>query len=117
MSSYPEEILMKYREECGWLSKDIKQVVLVSGKREETKYKIECLTMNYTPPNNQAGLFDDAITEASDEATAPYYGESGIRDGESPVEAAERMFKEDEQHERNTPIFTEDEINETDGEN
>jgi len=59
MSSYPEDVLMKYRKECAWGSKDIKQVVLVSGKREETKYKTECLTMNYAPPNNQAGLFDE----------------------------------------------------------
>ena len=60
LSSYPEEILMKYREECQWGSKDIKQIVFVSGKRDEAKYKIECLTMNYLPPNNQAGLFDIA---------------------------------------------------------
>ena len=58
LSSYPEEILLKYREECGWNSKDIKQIVLVSGKREETKYKTECLTFNYPVPNAQVGLFD-----------------------------------------------------------
>ena len=58
LSSYPEEILLKYRAECGWNSKDIKQIVLVSGKREETKYKTECLTFNYPVPNAQGGLFD-----------------------------------------------------------
>ena len=73
MSSYPEEILMKYREECGWQSKDIKQVVLVSGKREETKYKIECLTYNYTPPNNQAGLFDAQPDVQCDEEGEPVF--------------------------------------------
>ena len=60
LSSYPEEILMKYRDECGWGSKDLKQVVMVSGKREEVKHKIECISYNFIPPNNQVGMFDEA---------------------------------------------------------
>ena len=58
LSSYPEKALMQYREECGWNSKDIKQVVLISGKRKETKYKTECLTYNYPNPSNQISMFD-----------------------------------------------------------
>lgn len=110
MSSYLEEILMKYREECGWLSKDIKQVVLVSGKREETKYKIECLTMNYTPPNNQAGLFDEARAEEKEEFKEMVESELAPEpqeDGEPIMERAERLLEE-----KDEPIFTEEELNE-----
>ena len=66
MSSYPEPVLMQYREECsveklgeerGWRFKDIQQTVLVSGKREVPKMKTECLTFNYPLPNNQESLF------------------------------------------------------------
>lgn len=72
MSSYPEEVLMQYRQECsveklgeerGWRSKDIKQIVSVNGKREETKYKTECLTWNYPPPNGQEALFNNLFNE------------------------------------------------------
>lgn len=72
MSSYPEEVLMQYRDECsveklgeerGWRSKDIKQIVSVNGKREETKYKTECLTWNYPPPSGQESLFDGLFNE------------------------------------------------------
>lgn len=67
LSSYPEEILLKYREECGWQSRDIKQIVNVSGKREGTKFKTECITYNFTPPNNQARLFDEQAPEEEGE--------------------------------------------------
>ena len=66
LSSYPEEILLKYRAECGWQSKDIKQIVNVSGKRDGTKYKTECITYNFTPPNNQVGLFDAPMEESAE---------------------------------------------------
>jgi len=56
LSSYPEEILKEYRKKNGWNSKDIKQVLQVTGKREETKYKIECLTWNY---KQEITLFDN----------------------------------------------------------
>lgn len=98
LTSYPEPELMEYREKCGWGSKDLKQIVSVTGKREGTKYKTECITYNFTPPNNQAGLFDDA-PEAD-----------GIRDGESPMQAAERMLAEPD----NAPIFSEEELREDD---
>ena len=55
LSSYPEPDLMAYRDNCKWNYKDIKQVLQVTGKREETKYKTECLTWNY---NNEPTLFD-----------------------------------------------------------
>lgn len=57
LSSYPEPELLKYREECGWNTKDLKQIVSVKGKRKETKYKIECLTFNFVPPYYQKDLF------------------------------------------------------------
>ena len=66
MSSYPETSLMQYRDMCsvenigeekGWRSKDIQQIVSVNGKREETKYKTECLTWNYQAPTHQENLF------------------------------------------------------------
>lgn len=63
LSSYPEEILMKYRQECGWKTNDIKQTVLVSGKRKETKYKTECLTFNFEPPNSQIDMFAEVATQ------------------------------------------------------
>lgn len=71
MSSYPEKVLMQYREECsveklgeekGWRFKDIEQTVLVSGKREIPKMKTECLTYNYPTPANQASLFGDTLS-------------------------------------------------------
>lgn len=55
LSSYPSEHLFSFREKHGWASKDIKKVLQVTGKREETKYKTECLTWNY---KNQPSLFD-----------------------------------------------------------
>lgn len=56
MSSYPEEILMEYRKQENWRVKDIKKVLQVTGKREETKYKVECLTWNY---ENELTLFNN----------------------------------------------------------
>lgn len=63
LSSYPEEILMEYRQKYGWNSKDIKQIVSVNGKRETPKYKLECLTWNYEKPSRQHTIFDDAMFE------------------------------------------------------
>lgn len=47
LSSYPEEILIEYRDKFGWKSEDHQKRVAVSGKRKEPKIKIECLTWNY----------------------------------------------------------------------
>ncbi len=58
LSSYPEDVLMKYRAETGWNTKDTEHTVLVSGKREEAKMKIECLTFNYPIPNHQQNIFE-----------------------------------------------------------
>lgn len=57
MSSYPETILMEYREKFQWNFQDIIKQVGVTGKREETKYKTECLTWNYKLTENQLSLF------------------------------------------------------------
>lgn len=58
LTSYPSEVLDKYRQECGWQSQDVQKIVGVHGKREETKYKVECITLNYIPPSKQYSLFD-----------------------------------------------------------
>lgn len=58
LSSYPEPELMEYRKKCGWKSKDVPQVVSVTGKRDEPLMKLECITFNYEPPNAQIGMFD-----------------------------------------------------------
>lgn len=57
LSSYPEDILMEYRKDHRWKTKDIRQVVSVTGKRKDPKLKIECLTMNYQPPQMEMKLF------------------------------------------------------------
>lgn len=56
LSSYPENDLIQYRTELNWNFKDIKQVLQVTGKREETKYKTECLTWNYSLSDSQLSL-------------------------------------------------------------
>lgn len=76
MSSYLEPDLVKYRDMLsvekigsrGWRTKDIKQTVSVTGKREGTKKKIECLTWNYEEPSHQPTLFgeENTFTEDSD---------------------------------------------------
>lgn len=75
LTCYPSDILNKYREEMsvnvlgeekGWRWKDTKQIVSVTGKREETKYKVECMTWNYPPPNNQESLFEGLFTEGEE---------------------------------------------------
>lgn len=48
---------MAYRAKMGWNFKDIQQVLQVTGKRDETKYKTECLTWNYNLTENQLSLF------------------------------------------------------------
>lgn len=55
LSSYPEPGLMEYRKKNNWNVRDLKQIVLVNGKRKETKNKTECLTWNYEL--NQTKLF------------------------------------------------------------
>ena len=57
LSSYPEKILMDYCNKHGWIKKEITKIVSVSGKRKNTKYKIECLTYNYQPPQLTMDLF------------------------------------------------------------
>lgn len=59
LSSYPEDILIEYREKYGWHSQDIQQTVSVDGRRKERKTKIECLTMNYKPTGKTLSLFED----------------------------------------------------------
>lgn len=58
LSSYPEPELQSFIEKNGWNQRQIKQIVQVNGKREETKYKIECLTWNYPEPLKQLSLLD-----------------------------------------------------------
>ena len=47
LSSYPEPLLMEYREKYGWKSEDLEKRLAVDGKRKVPKTKIECLTWNY----------------------------------------------------------------------
>lgn len=47
LSSYPESLLMEYRERLGWKSEDIVKTLAVDGRRKEKKEKVECLTWNY----------------------------------------------------------------------
>ena len=47
LSSYPEPILMEYRQKNNWKSEDIVKTLAVTGKRKENKTKIECLTWNF----------------------------------------------------------------------
>ncbi len=47
LSSYPEEILLEYREKYGWKTNDIVKTIAVSGKRSQNRTKTECLTWNY----------------------------------------------------------------------
>lgn len=61
---------MEYREKYGWGSKDIKQIVGVSGKREGVKYKTECITFNFIPPNHQPDLFDQIDTQHAQTETS-----------------------------------------------
>ena len=73
LTSYPEPELMEYREKYGWKSKDFKMIVSVTGKREETKYKTECITFNFEPPNAQTCLFGmPTETPEIEEEEMPY---------------------------------------------
>lgn len=47
LSSYPEDVLMEYRERYGWKAEDHTKKLAVDGRREATKTKVECLTWNY----------------------------------------------------------------------
>ena len=47
LSSYPENLLMEYREEFGWKSEDHTKYLAVDGRRKVKKTKVECLTWNY----------------------------------------------------------------------
>jgi len=47
LSSYPEALLLEYRDRLGWKSEDHEKTVAVSGHRKVPKKKIECLTWNY----------------------------------------------------------------------
>lgn len=51
LSSYPEQILMEYRDKHGWNFQDKIDRVSVSGKGTKGKTKTECLTFNYPPPS------------------------------------------------------------------
>lgn len=58
LSSYPEPELDQYILNNKWRAKQLQKIVGISGKREETKYKTECLTWNYEEPFKQTSLFD-----------------------------------------------------------
>ncbi|WP_448961708.1 DNA adenine methylase [Larkinella arboricola] len=47
LSSYPEPLLMEFRQQFGWQSEDIEKTLAVDGRRKENRKKIECLTWNY----------------------------------------------------------------------
>ncbi len=47
LSSYPEDVLMEYREKYGWKAEDHTKSLAVDGRRAENKTKTECLTWNY----------------------------------------------------------------------
>lgn len=49
LSSYPESVLIEYRELHGWNFQDKTDRISVSGKHSG-KTKTECLTFNYEPP-------------------------------------------------------------------
>jgi DNA adenine methylase len=57
LSSYPEDSLLDFRKVWEWNTQDTEHVLQVTGKREETKYKTECLTWNYELKKEQL-LFD-----------------------------------------------------------
>lgn len=47
LSSYPEDILMEYRNKFSWKFEDHEKTLAVDGKRKVPKIKTECLTWNY----------------------------------------------------------------------
>jgi DNA adenine methylase len=47
LSSYPEEILIEYRDTLGWKFEDHIKKIAVDGRRKAAKTKVECLTWNY----------------------------------------------------------------------
>lgn len=47
LSSYPEEILMEFRNKFGWTASDIIQPLTVVAKGDRKSMKTECLTRNY----------------------------------------------------------------------
>jgi len=57
LSSYPETVLMEYRDKHGWNFRDKVDRVSVSGKGTKGKTKTECLTFNYEPEIMQSELF------------------------------------------------------------
>ena len=57
LSSYPEQILMEYRDKYGWNFQDKIDRVSVSGKDTKGKTKTECLTFNYELEIMQQDLF------------------------------------------------------------
>jgi DNA adenine methylase len=47
LSSYPEELLLQYRQQHQWKSEDREKVLAVDGRRKGRKVKVECLTWNF----------------------------------------------------------------------
>jgi len=47
LTTYPSETLEYFRKKYGWESQDKKVVLSVDGRRDERKYKTECITYNY----------------------------------------------------------------------
>ena len=99
LSSYPEKILLQYREMMGvdkmgeargWRWKDDESRVFVTGKRDGEKKKIECLTWNFQEPAHQGFLFDSEEMEG---------------EGQTLSERAEELLKNEPMSERhNEPI-------------
>lgn len=56
LSSYPEELLLIYREKYGWSVKDLVQTI--SAGKNINKLKTECLTFNYSL-EEQLNFFDE----------------------------------------------------------
>lgn len=47
LSSYPEPVLLEYRQTHGWQTEDHQKTLAVDGRRKEARTKVECLTWNY----------------------------------------------------------------------
>lgn len=47
LSSYPEELLLEYRQKHQWKSDDHQKAIAINGKKKEKKVKMECLTWNF----------------------------------------------------------------------
>ena len=53
LSSYPEKILLEYRDKFKWRTEDHEQIVSVNNITDKKKIKTECLTWNYNENINK----------------------------------------------------------------